>query len=62
MNGDGGSELDAADFAGIADDGGEIDFEGGAAGTRVLRSTLSRRPVTVVVPVRTWRRAPRRAP
>jgi hypothetical protein len=32
LDGDGGSELDAADFAGIADDGGEIDFEGGAAG------------------------------
>ena len=32
LDGDGGSELDAANFAGIADDGGEIDFEGGAAG------------------------------
>ena len=32
LDGDGGSELDAANFAGIADDGGEIDFESGAAG------------------------------
>ena len=32
LDADGGSEFDAADFAGIADDGGEVDFEGGAAG------------------------------
>ena len=32
LDSDGGSEFDAADFAGIADDGGEVDFEGGAAG------------------------------
>ena len=32
LDADGGSELDAADFAGIADDCGEIDFESGAAG------------------------------
>ena len=32
LDGDGGSELDAADFARIADDGGEVNFEGGAAG------------------------------
>ena len=32
LHGDGRSQFDAADFARIADDGGEIDFEGGAAG------------------------------
>jgi hypothetical protein len=62
LDGDGGSELDAADFAGIADDGGEVDSRVVPPETRVLRSTLRRRPVTVVAPVRTWRRAPRRAP
>ena len=32
LDGDGGSEFDAADFAGIGDEGGEVDFESGAAG------------------------------
>ena len=32
LDGDGGSEFDAADFTGIADDGSEVNFEGGAAG------------------------------